>query len=60
MRERRRGSGAAHERMCRRESGNTTLLWNKGHRSIEQPLEWSAALGGRFAYERVYNIGVSA
>jgi hypothetical protein len=22
------------------------LLWNKGHRGIEQPLEWSAALGG--------------
>lgn len=25
---------------------NTTLLWNKGYRGIEQPLEWSAALGG--------------
>ena len=37
--------GAAHESMCRRESGNTTFFGTKDTKGIELPLEWSAALG---------------
>lgn len=34
MRARRRGSGAAYESMCRRESGNTTIFGTKDTKAL--------------------------